>query len=68
MTVKEILEIVGRKRDGDPVRAAAAVADFCRFRLGLNYRQTFEIVQRVLPDMSMPEWDALLYEADWEGP
>jgi len=46
---------------------AGKVADYCRFRLGMNYPQTFALVQEVRPQAMLAEWDALLYEADETG-
>jgi hypothetical protein len=35
--------------------------------LGLTHRQGFEIAQKILPRLTMAEWDAVLYEADRGG-
>lgn len=43
---------------------AGRIADRLRYRHGLNYAQSFEIVKKAAPDIELPDWDALLYEAD----
>ena len=52
-------------RDND-ARAAGVVADVCRFRLGMNYDQILERVRQQYPDLDIPSWDELLYEADMQ--
>ena len=42
---------------------AGRIADRLRC-MGLNYKQSFDVVKRCAPDAELPEWDALLYEAD----
>jgi len=45
--------------------AAGRIADRLRFKCGLNYSQSLQIVMKAAPDDYDPaEWDALLYEAD----
>lgn len=43
---------------------AGAVANFCRFNLGMNYKQTFELVKKRHPNLDEADWDQLLAEAD----
>ncbi len=57
---------------GDAIRDAIKTQDAARAgrisdrlrRMGLNYKQQFEVVKRAAPDTELPDWDALLYEAD----
>ena len=48
---------------GDP-DVALQCAEFMRFRLKLNYQQSFEVVHKVNPDITIAEWDQLLREAE----
>jgi argininosuccinate lyase len=57
-TMREAIERAVR---GDVV-AAGRVSDLLRDR-GLNYRETYEFVNGVVP-VSAAAWDSLLYEAD----
>ena len=61
MTLRELAE---KAIDAGSPTLAGKLADTCRFRLGMNYQQTFEFVQRFRPDLTLPTWDALLYAAD----
>jgi len=47
----------------DP-REVESVANFMRFRLGLDYNKSFAMVRKVFPQMTVAEWDELLYQAD----
>ena len=57
---------------GDAIREAIANQDATRAgrisdrlrRMGLNYQQQFDVVKRAAPDTELPDWDALLYQAD----
>jgi hypothetical protein len=49
----------------DQVKAAGLVVDFCRAR-GMTYNDVFALVQRIVPSMTLPTWESLLYEADTE--
>ena len=66
MTLREYIQVAAGEKDGDPVRAAVMVSDFCRFRLGMNYDQTYAVVREVVPAMTPARWDSILYEADTE--
>ena len=57
-------DAIAKAIDERDATAAGAVADFLRFRVGLNYDQTFEAVQKVRPHVTLAKWDGLLYEAD----
>ena len=61
MTLREAIEKAIRNQDA---AAAGGVADFCRFRMGLDYQETAALVQRVCPEANPASWEALLYEAD----
>ena len=56
-------DVIRRAGTGD-IAAVKATADFCRFRLGLNYQQTLDLVRKVLPEMDEAKWDNLLYQVD----
>lgn len=62
MKLTELSEAVARAPKD--ARLAGQVADFCRFTLGMNYKQTFELVRRRHPDLDEADWDQLLAEAD----
>ena len=62
MTLKEAIQ---KAVSGD-AKAAGAVADYLRFEKGLNYQQSFDVVQQVVPGMTLAKWDELLREADEE--
>lgn len=57
-------EAIARAVENQDARLAGALSDVCRFRLGLNYQETLELVQSVRPEVTPAEWDALLYVAD----
>ena len=56
-------DTVARAKKGD-LRAVNGIHDTCRFKLGMNYNETFEAVRRHWPDLELPEWDQLLAELD----
>ena len=62
MTLKEAMEKAVKERN--PIMAAKIV-DFCWGRLGWTYNKIYEEVHK-LTGIELPEWDALLYEADRE--
>ena len=43
--------------------AAIAVSDRLR-RIGLNYHDQFDYLKSKYPDLTLPEWDALLNEGE----
>ncbi len=43
--------------------AAGWAADLMR-NMGLNYSQSFQVVQKAAPETELADWDALLYESD----
>jgi len=61
VTLKQAIQEAIRERDPSK---AIGVADFCRFRLGKNYAQTYQLVRGVCPDVTAPDWETLLYEGD----
>jgi hypothetical protein len=50
-------------REND-AKAAACVSDALRMRNGMNYKQIFDFVQQLVPEATLPEWDALLGESE----
>ena len=62
MTLKEMMEKVVKEKN--PIMAAKVV-DFCWMKLGWPHQKIFEEVNKIT-GIEMPEWDALLYEADRE--
>jgi hypothetical protein len=52
--------VPSRHRDHE---AAGKVADFCRFKWGMTYAETYAYVNRKCP-IGLPEWDELLYQCD----
>jgi hypothetical protein len=63
----KLREAIAQAIDRQDASAAGAVADFLRFRAGLDYARTFALVQKVRPTVTPAEWDGLLYEADTQG-
>ena len=59
MKIRDLIRQAVEKQDA---AAAGQVAEFCRFKAGLNYRETFDLVHRRSPSISLAQWDALLYE------
>jgi hypothetical protein len=47
--------------------AVGHLADLMRFKLGLNYQESFAAAQRACPGLTLAQWDGLLYEADREA-
>lgn len=43
---------------------AGRIADQLRFKHGLNFQQSFEVIKKASPDTELADWAALLYEAD----
>ena len=64
MKLGELVRIAINNQDPN---AAGKVADCCRFKLGMNYPGTLAFVQKVCPEVTMAQWDELLYEADTTG-
>lgn len=60
MKLREIIERAVHYQDA---RAAARAADIMRAR-GLDYFQSYILVQEVCPKVTPADWDGLLYEAD----
>ena len=46
--------------------AVGHLADLMRFKLGLNYQESFAAARRACPGLTLDRWDGLLYEADRE--
>jgi hypothetical protein len=44
---------------------AGLLSDRLRDRAGLNYQQTYDLVNSIEP-ISLPAWETLMYEADTE--
>lgn len=59
MTIEEAV----RKAVAGDAAAAGLFADAMR-SCGMNYKQIFEIVQGIEPEVTLAKWDALLAEAD----
>jgi len=66
VTLNEAVQIVAQKKPGNRLYAASLISSVCRFRLGMNYAETFEYIQKKEPDMSKRDWEALLYSLDME--
>lgn len=58
--LKSALQIAIETRDLDTIRG---VVDRMRFRFGMNYRETFDMVSR-LTGVDEPTWDQLLADID----
>jgi hypothetical protein len=61
MTLKEAIEKAVQEKNAI---LAGHIADFCWVRLRWNYAKTYEEVKKIT-GIELPDWDALLYEADW---
>ena len=59
MTLKDAIKKAVRERDA---QAALSIAEHCRSS-GMNYDGTYAWVRKHT-DIALPEWDALLYEAE----
>lgn len=62
-----LADVIARAIDGQDAAAAAGAADFMRHRMGLDYAESFRMVQKVRPAVTAAEWDAILAEADVSG-
>lgn len=61
MTVGEAIATAIDSRDP---AAAGKVAMFCREALGMTYASILALAQRIRPELTMAQWDDLMYEAD----
>lgn len=61
MKMTEALEKI---RQGD-AKTAGTVANFLRFKKGMNYREIFEFINKHI-EISLAAWDSLLGESDEE--
>jgi hypothetical protein len=64
----KLRDLIKQALDGDP-SAAGKVAEYCRFRLLMDYADTLSFVQSCAKRngwtvLAAPDWDALLYESD----
>jgi hypothetical protein len=66
MTMRQAIKSAVTERNAT---LAGQVADKLRFRYGMNYEESLEVVQAVVP-VDRADWDALLYAADegWDTP
>lgn len=64
MNGRQVDDLIREAVKKEDVAALAAATDHLRFTLGLNYRQTFERAQLVVPELELPEWDQLLAKLD----
>jgi hypothetical protein len=46
---------------------AGRIADVARFRYGLNYNATVDMVNRIMGRDVSAEWEGLMYEADGQN-
>jgi hypothetical protein len=61
MTLREALR---QAIDTENAAAVGYLADLMRFKLGMNYQESFAAAQRACPGLTLDRWDGLLYEAD----
>jgi len=59
----KLKDLIKRAVEQSDASAAGNVADICRFKIGLDYHHTFELVRRMYPDLDAATWENLLYAA-----
>ena len=60
----KLADVIRQAVNEEDPSAAIQVADFCRFKMGLDYDGILEVVRRVKPDLQVRDWDALLCEGE----
>lgn len=62
MKIVDKIKQVVREHDSE---GAVQIASQCRFRLGMNYRETYEFVREHCDgELDLPAWDNLLREGE----
>jgi hypothetical protein len=60
MKLGEAIKKAVQERDA---AAVGGIADFLRFKLGMNYEQSFQFVHKLIA-IARDEWEVLLYESE----
>ena len=63
MTLDEKIKTIMDGRNSPDLNVVIAVANFCRFKLGLNYREIYERIEQIL-HIDLQTWEEWLNEAE----